>query len=444
MLGRQKLRGGPRGPQARPGLFAEFFAGFDWDISFLAFLYYCFAVITFYLPGADVAIVLALATLSLRTNTLRGHPYLLTLFLVVAWTGLTMLNSEYRSTSWLAWWTLAKTALVGVVSFLVIRNRVHLKIVLAFLVGCFFLFPLRGAFFNYFGGYTLSGRVLWNYTYENPNELALHGLVFLSAAMALYFLVQNRLTRLAILTFAPLCLLLILFTQSRGTFLAAVAAGLVGLFGQKIRIRPLLTVVMAVGIAAWFTPTAVWERLGGLRNVSIEGGMKGVDEGNSAEQRFLIAKIAAQVAESHPLLGVGIGAYPRANAVYADKMGSDFTFGGGARDAHNTYLLLAAELGVPGLVAFMAMMLSASFSRGNVTRRLSPVDRLVIRMMRLGLFGFCIASVFGSFAYSNVLYILLGIMAASPAALSMSAEPSRARGAARTRVQRPSLAVSTA
>jgi len=416
---------------ARRGVFAEYFAGFDWDVSFLAFLYYCFAVITFYLPGADIAIVIALVTLLLRAKTLRVHPYLLTLSLVVGWTSLTMLNSEFRSASWLAWWTFAKTALVGVVSFLVIRTRTHLKIALAFLVGCFFFFPLRGAFFNYFGGYTLSGRVLWNHTYGNPNELALHGLMFLSAAMALLFLVKNSLTRLGILTFAPLCLLLILFTQSRGTFLAAVAAGFVGFVGQRIRLRPLLTVVVVAGIAAWFAPSAVWARMGGLRNVSIEGGMKGVDEGNSAEQRFLIAKIAAGVAESHPLLGVGIGAYPQANSLMAAKLGSKFAFGGGARDAHNTYLLLAAELGVPGLIAFGVMILSAIVIPRFRARSLGPEDRQAVRMMRLGLLGFLVAGVFGSFAYSNVLYIVLGLVAAAPAALSMSAEQSRSRGPAR-------------
>lgn len=411
------------------GIFAEFFAGFDWDISLLAFLYYCFAIITFYLPGADVAIVLAIATLALRASALRGHPYLVAIVVIVGWTGVTMVASEYRAVSLLAWWTFAKTAMVGVVSFLVIRNRVHLKIALAFLVGCFALFPMRGAFVNYFGGYTMFGRALWNNTYENPNELAVHGVVFLAASMALFVLVKSKFTRLLILIYACLSLLLILFTQSRGTLLAVGVAGLIGLVGQRIRLRPFLAALVAVGVAAWFAPASVWERLGGLRNVSIEGGMKGVDEARSAEQRFLIAKVAAAVAQRHPVFGVGIGGYPSANKAYAERQGSVFSFAGGARDAHNTYLLLAAELGVPGLVAFLAMVLSASLIPRTRSKKLGREDKQLMRMLRLGLLGFMVAGVFGSFAYTNVLYVLLGIMAAAPAALL--ADQYRPRGTSR-------------
>ncbi|MCC6244491.1 MAG: hypothetical protein IT353_16735, partial [Gemmatimonadaceae bacterium] len=277
--GRTTLKSIPR----RPGIFADFFSGFDWDLSFIAYLYYCFAVFTYFLPGADVAMVIAIVTLAVRPNQLRSHPYLLVLVLLVGWAGLTMLNSEYRTDSFQAWWNLVKTALVGIVSFIVIRTRTHLKIALAFLIGCFALFPLRGAFVNYFGGYSTFGRALWNFAYANPNDLAVYCIVFLAFTLALYPLVGTKTTKVALLCVAGLEVLLILFTQSRGSLVAVFIAGGIGLLGQRRRARTFAMVFATVALAAIAAPSGVWERLGGLKNISVDSGMKGVDEEGSAE-----------------------------------------------------------------------------------------------------------------------------------------------------------------
>ncbi|MCC6246056.1 MAG: O-antigen ligase family protein, partial [Gemmatimonadaceae bacterium] len=126
------------------------------------------------------------------------------------------------------------------------------------------------------------------------------------------------------------------------------------------------------------------------------------------------------VAASNPLFGVGIGTYPSAHRLYAAKMGSEFATARGARDAHNTYLLLAAELGVPGLVLFFCLLLSAVIPSFRPAVRVDELDRTALRMIQLGLLAVLLAGVFGSVQYINILYVLLAILCAAPSALSQT------------------------
>ena len=141
-------------PDVQPrerGVVRELLHGFDWDLSFVAFLYYCFAAFTSYLPGGDVAIVIALLLLLLRADTLRGHRFIGALILFVGWTGVTVLTSPFGQASWAACYDLIKVAVISIIGFNVVRTRAHFRIVLAFLGACFVFFPMRGAFVNYFG-----------------------------------------------------------------------------------------------------------------------------------------------------------------------------------------------------------------------------------------------------------------------------------------------------
>jgi O-antigen ligase len=82
---------------------------------------------------------------------------------------------------------------------------------------------------------------------------------------------------------------------------------------------------------------------------------------------------------------------------------------GAARTAHNTFIQLVAELGVPALGLFLVAL-------GLALRGLAPAlkrraaDPLVpsARGLQCGLAGFAVSSLWGGIAFSWPLYLLLG------------------------------------
>ena len=116
------------------------------------------------------------------------------------------------------------------------------------------------------------------------------------------------------------------------------------------------------------------------------------------------------------LRAVGLGAYAHANRDYNPALGG--------YDTHNTYLNIAAETGLPGLLLFLGMMISllreALAARRQADRLAPTLGRGELpRWLVLGLIAFLIAAVFGSFAKLAFVYVYLTLLwSASRAALA--------------------------
>src|SRR5438034_586416 len=149
-----------------------------------------------------------------------------------------------------------------------------------FVLGCFALYPLRGAMFNYYIYHeALFGRAYWNYIYNNPNDLAAVTMLQLSLVAGLLVTEPRGWVRTAAQVGAGLLPMLILMTQSRAGFIALCVFVLCVLFGprpnksiyaeklgrkagSKKKVVALVLVAAIVSVAA---PTRVSERVGGLR-----------------------------------------------------------------------------------------------------------------------------------------------------------------------------------
>lgn len=394
----------------RPSVFQDLFDGVDWSLPLVAFMYYFFVVTTYWLKFADIAIVVALVTLPTQRFPLRFGRVLFVFGVFVGWCWITQTSSEFPAITTQSAWGLTKLWAIAFVAYNVIRTQAQLRMFFAFALVCFILFPVRGAFVNYFGGYNTFGRALWNFAYGNPNDLAAFGLLFGSMGLGLVALSRNIVIRLGALAAVGLIFLLILFTQSRG---ALVASGLMLMAILVPRIknpRSVLATVFLVGVAVALAPRSVWDRIGGLANVSISGGMANVDAEKSAEQRFQIMRIASRIASDHPILGIGAGAYSVAHSRYQLKFASEFPIAGGERDAHSTYLRTAAETGFVGLAIFCTMVFGMLIWSFRASRRKQARNPELVRFLSYGLAAFLLAGVFGSFAYLSVLYLYLSLL----------------------------------
>lgn len=419
------------------GAIRELVLGVEWTPAFIAFLYYIAVVITNRISGADVAIVASLVFVLLRIGQLRVGRALVFFGLLTFWGWISYLVGGQNPEVYTGTWELTKIWLVAFVGFNSVRTRSQIRFFLAFAVSCFVLYPVRGALLNYFvAGYTVFGRAIWNYAYANPNDLAAFSIVFAAMAVALAYMSLNKLVRAASILAAGSILVLIILTQSRGAIIA-IAVVSVWVMIRKLRsFRSVMIAGAVLAAAMLIAPDSVWKRLGGLANVSISSEMQGVDEERSAEQRWQLAQIAVRIARDNMVFGVGAGAYSIAHGEYAATVTSEFSLGGGNRDAHNTYLRTAAELGLVGLLLLLLELSAALFIGWRATSTPAPSNRLGLDALKAGLVAYMLAGIFGSFAYIVMLHLLIvtieSLAALEPGRMALARPTVRLRGRMRS------------
>jgi len=174
----------------------------------------------------------------------------------------------------------------------------------------------------------------------NENELSL--MLGLSVPMSLYLIARTRgPIMLLYWIHLALCLTAIVLTGSRGGLIAAGCSLLMLLFVAPRLRRWQVGTAVGTGIAVaiigiYLVPGATWTRLFEL----------GTELSGTMTHRAEIWAAGIAIVRDHPLLGVGLGAFPA--AVY-EKLGRGYV-------AHNTFLSIAAELGVVGLAIFLVLL----------------------------------------------------------------------------------------
>lgn len=109
----------------------------------------------------------------------------------------------------------------------------------------------------------------------------------------------------------------------------------------------------------------------------------------SAAVRLEIWKGAAAMIKDHPWWGVGYGVFPYAIAAYVPQVGE--------MDAHNTYIIIAAEMGI--FVLFIFLLIIFALFKNTFwlyTRVQDPFIKAVALGMLGGIAGMIIANMFGS------------------------------------------------
>jgi uncharacterized membrane protein len=124
--------------------------------------------------------------------------------------------------------------------------------------------------------------------------------------------------------------------------------------------------------------------------------------------RTKLVSVTARVIRDHPLVGVGVGAQPKASHAEASARGVD------TRDAsHTTPLTVAAELGAVGALAYLALLVGSVFVLRDAYRRDPPLG-LGLSAVVFALFVHALA--YAGFFEEPLLWGALGVAAALGAA----------------------------
>src|SRR6266516_860123 len=336
---------------------------FNWSVTLFGLCVFTFAVVTYRFPIGDVGVAIATVGLVLQRSKVRVPLPLWLYGAFVLWALVASLVSPHAEIALDRVLEQLKLLAIMLIVVNALQTEGQLRFYLLFFLGCFVLFPVRGTLV---GGDDVQGRAVWNYIYNNPNDLATLCVIALGIALGFMFARPSRaLVRLGAGISAILLVVVILLTQSRGAFIGLVAGmgpALIGL-GLKRPRRLLLSAGILALVIGLAIPASVWERLAGIEKLTSVSTIAEADPEGSAEQRFAIQKVAWQIFVDNPVFGVGLGAYPEANAAYAPNLGR--------KDTHDTYLNVAAEVGLPGLVLWCALFV-AVLRYAYRSRQLAP------------------------------------------------------------------------
>jgi O-antigen ligase len=209
--------------------------------------------------------------------------------------------------------------------------------------------------------------------------------------------------------------LAVVFTFSRG---AAVGLGALVLALMALRliqfrhVVAILLVLVMVFIAFPQYATRV-ASLAEVASVTADAGTGSVD--NSLLSRATETLSAGLVMLDHPILGVGPDMFPFYYQQYAEVIGI-LVKNGAAREAHNLYLGVGAELGVVGLVVFLLIayltlrMLLTARRRALVRR--PDLERLATPFL-LALMTYYVTGMFLHLSFARFYWLMLAIAGAA-------------------------------
>jgi probable O-glycosylation ligase (exosortase A-associated) len=249
---------------------------------------------------------------------------------------------------------------------------------------------------NYLSGeFTLRGERIAGIVggmFSNPNDLAIALNMTWPLALVLALTTKEKRKKIFYLVCIGVMMTAIITTFSRGGFISLMAAG--GLLAWKLgrgrRISTVLASLLLAGCLLAIMPGNYVHRL--LTIVNVEQ-----DETGSAQERQQLLETGLNLAMRHPVIGVGMGNFHIYTA--QDKV------------AHNSYVEIAAELGLIGLIAYLIILFSSMKRMNRIEKEiaLSPDPGLrETRYYAIGVQGalmaYAIGSIFASIEYLWYLY----------------------------------------
>ncbi|MBW1981240.1 MAG: O-antigen ligase family protein [Deltaproteobacteria bacterium] len=371
-------------------------------------------------------VLLALTAMMIR-RLWQGEPLLprtvldLPIGLLLLLAGVSWFFSMYRqATSW-AFMRLLLYIAAFYLTYDLASSKAAIRRMLVLLLGMGVLISLLG-FIKYAGGsipafwkYRLDGHRL-NSTFVNPNHAAGYlEMVFLFGLGYLFF--RSRAEKMLLGSCLALIFIALLLSMSRGGWIATSASlmfmGAVfysRLGWQRWKISLAITSFVLVVTLCFLGSNDLFRRIGSFSNQQ-EIGFNG---------RLGAAKATTQLIEEYPLWGTGLGTFPWSFTAVSPA-GSNIRW----REAHNDYVQIASEMGLPVLIPLgwgLFLIFRTVFKR----LKHSGGDRFQTAIT-LGALGAIVAMLIHSLVDFNIQITSNGILFCVLVGLALSEKNSRHR-----------------
>lgn len=215
---------------------------------------------------------------------------------------------------------------------------------------------------------------------------------------------------------------------SRGGFVGFVCvlfAFLISLRGTKVVNRLAIVGVIVAGLA-WAAPEGYWEQMQTILHPDADYNW------DARQGRRQLAIRGMQYMTSHPFFGIGIDNFGRAEATISDfakaQAGDPNAPGIKWSVAHNSYVQVGAELGIPGFLLFDGLVLGCVLAPWLLRKRIpdewqhgTDDERYMFQAavyLPVAAIGFAVPAYFVSFSYADTIYILAAMTAALTASVN--------------------------
>jgi len=235
------------------------------------------------------------------------------------------------------------------------------------------------------------------YIVGDPNYFTGAAIVVIPVALNFALGGGPRLLRL----YCGVCLLLtfaaVTLAASRGGFLGLLAALAVLLWQSPRRVRVAVLVVCVLAPLMAIPSSSPVARLMNPAASDVQ----------AADVRPALWKAGFRMMRAFPVFGSGLGTFKPVSAQFADP-GEDLNF-----MAHNSFIEVGAEAGIPGLVLFAALFYFSARNMGRVRQRALRFRHATLFEIALGvqasLIGYGVASLFVSGQYQKMFWFLIFI-----------------------------------
>jgi putative inorganic carbon (hco3(-)) transporter len=359
------------------------------------------------LPYARITLILALASFLLERRTIHFRMFetLLTIFsIIVVASSVTAFDSSHsydKLQDFFSW----------ILIYVLIANTVDTEERFLIFMLSFLLYSFKMSQFGtrswaqdgfVFRNWGTTGAPGW---FQNSGEFGIQMCIFLPLVAAFIFALGGywpRWLRLAAWVAPVTAITGVVASSSRGALVGLAAVVVWAISTSRTKLRGLIAAVVLAGLVYAITPSEQKTRFH----------QAGSDATSVA--RTTMWTHGLEMMRDYPILGIGYDNWTEYH---------DINYGGHGLLAHNTFIQAGSELGFPGLLAFVAMIVAA-FVINRRTRllasRLSDRGKFMFYMAR-GLDGSLVGLIVGGFFISVLYYPFFWINFALTVALNNSA-----------------------
>lgn len=227
----------------------------------------------------------------------------------------------------------------------------------------------------------------------DPNYFTVSALPFLTIAFYLMLERRSRVERLFCLGCLVVTLVGVTLGASRGGFLGLVAAFLFVVWHSRQRLRNLALASVLVLPLSLASPASPVQRLLHPTHSDKE----------AEESRTMVWESGLRMIRAHPIMGIGLGNFKPLVKQYEEPGETQQLY------AHSAYVELAAEMGLPALLVFLAILYFSYRTLERVLQRASgpPLLHQAALGIQAGLVGCAVALFFVSGQYEKLFWLMV-------------------------------------